>query len=150
MQLFAKILPLLFWDLQIVFAALFKSITCNFTSKLNDCTQRKSGKEPPTGCRSSRPEMFCKKVVLRNFAKFTGKHLCQSFFFDKVAGQIHRKTPVPDSFFICRPEACNFINKKTLAEVFSCEFCKISTNILSNKTPLMAASRRRFHQILKS
>ena len=25
--------------------------------------------------RSSRPEVFCKKGVLRNFAKFTGKHL---------------------------------------------------------------------------
>ena len=31
--------------------------------------------------RSSRPEVFCKKGVLRNFAKFTGKHLCQSLFF---------------------------------------------------------------------
>ena len=28
--------------------------------------------------RSSRPEVFCKKDVLRNFAKFTGKHLCPS------------------------------------------------------------------------
>ena len=27
-----------------------------------------------------------KKVVLRNFTKFTGKHLCQSLFFNKVAG----------------------------------------------------------------
>ena len=36
--------------------------------------------------RSSRPEVFCKKVVLRNFAKFTGKHLCQSLFFIKVEG----------------------------------------------------------------
>ena len=35
--------------------------------------------------RSSRPEVFCKKSVLRNFAKFTGKHLCQSLFFNKVA-----------------------------------------------------------------
>ena len=26
------------------------------------------------------------KEVLRNFAKFTGKHLCQSLFFNKVAG----------------------------------------------------------------
>ena len=26
-----------------------------------------------------------KKGVLRNFTKFTGKHLCQSLFFDKVA-----------------------------------------------------------------
>ena len=35
---------------------------------------------------SSRPEVFCRKGVLRNFAKFTGKHLCQSFFFNKVSG----------------------------------------------------------------
>ena len=33
----------------------------------------------------SRPEVFCKNGVLRNFAKFTGKHLYQSFFFNKVA-----------------------------------------------------------------
>ena len=26
-----------------------------------------------------------KKVVLRNFAKFTGKHLCQRLFFNKIA-----------------------------------------------------------------
>ena len=32
------------------------------------------------------PEVFCKKVVLRNFAKFTGKLLCQSLFFNKVVG----------------------------------------------------------------
>ena len=36
--------------------------------------------------RNSRPEVFCKKGVLRNFAKFTGKHLLQSLFFDKDAG----------------------------------------------------------------
>ena len=35
--------------------------------------------------RSSRPDMFCKKGVLENFAKFYGKHLCQSLFFNKVA-----------------------------------------------------------------
>ena len=36
--------------------------------------------------RSSRPEVFCKKDVLKNFAKFTGKHRCQSLFSNKVAG----------------------------------------------------------------
>ena len=36
--------------------------------------------------RSSRPEVFCKKGVHRNFAKFQRKHLCQSLFFNKVAG----------------------------------------------------------------
>ena len=30
----------------------------------------------PNDYRSSRPEMFCKKGAFRNFAKFTGKHLC--------------------------------------------------------------------------
>ena len=28
--------------------------------------------------RSSRPEVFCRKRVLKNFAKFSGKHLCRS------------------------------------------------------------------------
>ena len=32
------------------------------------------------------PEVFYKKGVLRNFVKFTGKHLCQSLFFNKVGG----------------------------------------------------------------
>ena len=31
-------------------------------------------------------EVFCRKSVLRNFAKFTGKHLPQSLFINKVAG----------------------------------------------------------------
>ena len=36
--------------------------------------------------RSSRSEVFRKIDVLRNFAKFTGKHLCKSVFLNKVAG----------------------------------------------------------------
>ena len=50
------------------------------------------------------PEVFCKKGVLRNLTKFTGKHLCQNLFF---------------------PQACNLIKKETLAQVFSCELCEI-------------------------
>ena len=30
--------------------------------------------------------MFCKKVALRNFSKFTVKHLCRSLFSNKVTG----------------------------------------------------------------
>ena len=71
--------------------------------------------------RSSRPKVFCKKRVLRNFAKFTGKRLCQSLFFNKVAG-------------------LNFIKKETLAEVFSCEFSEISENTFSYRTPPVPAS----------
>ena len=40
--------------------------------------------------RSSRPEVFSEKGVLRNFAKFTGKDLCQSLFFNKVAGLFNK------------------------------------------------------------
>ena len=43
-------------------------------------------------------EVFCKKDALRNLAKLTVKHLCQSLF------------------------SKNFIKKETLAKVFSCEF----------------------------
>ena len=32
------------------------------------------------------PEVFCKKGVLKNFAKFTGKNLYQSLFFNKIVG----------------------------------------------------------------
>ena len=39
-------------------------------------------------------KVFYRKCVLRNFAKFTGKHLCQSLFFNKVAGN----RPVPECF----------------------------------------------------
>ena len=45
-----------------------------------------------------------KKGALVNFTKFTGKHLCQSLFFNKV--------------------------KETPAQVFSCEFGEISKNTL--------------------
>ena len=45
----------------------------------------------------------------------------QSLFFNKVAG-------------LC------FINTEALAQVFSSEFCKISKNTFSNRTPPLAAS----------
>ena len=66
--------------------------------------------------------MFCKKGALRNFVKCTGKHLCQSLFFNNTAGP------------------CNFIKKEVLAHVFSCEFCEISKNTCSYWAPLVAAS----------
>ena len=44
--------------------------------------------------RSNRLEVFCKKDVPRNFAKFTGQHLCQGLFFN------------------CRPEACTQLYEK--------------------------------------
>ena len=62
------------------------------------------------------------KDVLRNFIKFSGKHLCQSLFF--------------------RPEACNFIKKEPLALVFFCEFCEISKNTFFTEHVWTGASER--------
>ena len=64
--------------------------------------------------RSSYQRCYIKGVLI-NFAKFTGKHLCQGLFLNKVAG--------------LRPQACNFIKKEALVPVFSCEFCEIYKNI---------------------
>ena len=41
---------------------------------------------PVAEFRSIRLGVFCKKAVLRSFAEFTEKHLCQSLLFNKVAG----------------------------------------------------------------
>ena len=71
----------------------------------NLCPQSEVQKQPP--------EVFCKKGVLRNFAKFTGKHLCQSFFFNKVSG----------------PRTATLLKKRLWRSVFSCEFCEISRDI---------------------
>ena len=55
--------------------------------------------------RKQSQECSVKKGALRNFAKFTGKHLCQRLLFNKVAG---------------------------LSQVLSCEFCEISKPFLQN------------------
>ena len=54
--------------------------------------------------RSSHQRCYLKVGVIKNFVKFTRKHLCQGLFF-------------------------NLIKKETLAQVFSCEFCEIFKNI---------------------
>ena len=44
------------------------------------------------------PKMFYEKGVLGNFAKFTGKHLCQSLLFNKVSSLNFK-----EHFFFYRP-----------------------------------------------
>ena len=38
-------------------------------------------------------------------------------------------------------QACNFIKKETLAQVFSCEFCEMIKNSFFCRTSLVAASK---------
>ena len=53
--------------------------------------------------RSSCPDVFCKKGVLKNFANFAGKHLCQSLYFNKFAGLTHSCFPVNFAKFLRIP-----------------------------------------------
>ena len=55
--------------------------------------------------RSSRLEVFSKKGVLSNFAKFTGKHLCQSLFYNTllIKRLWHRWFPVNFAIFLRTP-----------------------------------------------
>ena len=41
-------------------------------------------------------------------------------------------------------QPCNFNTEETLAQVFFCEFCKISKNTFSYRTPLVATSEDQF------
>ena len=55
--------------------------------------------------------MLCKKGVLRNFTKFTGKHLCQGLFFNKC----FYKTPL-----VAASESSNC---KNLSSVYVVKIC---------------------------
>ena len=70
--------------------------------------------------RSIHPEVLCKKGVPENFAKFTRKHLCR----DRVSG--------------LRP--ATLLKKRLCQRCFSYEYCKISKNTFSYRTPPVAAT----------
>ena len=81
------------------------SVKLTHPSYNNGSNQDEPQKQPP--------KVFCKKGSFRNFAKFTGKHLCQSLFFNKVAGLNpakllkkrlwHRWFPVNFAKFLIKP-----------------------------------------------
>ena len=53
--------------------------------------------------RGIRPEVFYEKGVLRTFAKFTGKHLCQSLLCNRVASLWHKCFPANFAKFLRTP-----------------------------------------------
>ena len=62
-------------------------------------------------------EVFHEKGVLRNFAKFAGKHLCQSLFFNKVAGRgLHLYQDLATRFLKCVRPFWNIMHEKTKCE----------------------------------
>ena len=65
-----------------------------------------------------------KKGVLKNFLKFTGKHRCQSLFFNKVAG-------------------CNVIKKRLNFRCFPVNFAKFFKNTFFHRTHPVVASEKK-------
>ena len=73
--------------------------------------------------RSSRPDVFCKRVLL------------------KILQNLQENACLRVSLLIKLDAlAYNFIKKETLAQVFSSEFCELSKNTRFYKTPLVATS----------
>ena len=77
------------------FQGYVKTVFQYFSSKL--CESESLRTDQPDMLRISRPEVLCKKAVFKN----SQKHLCQGLL-----------------------EACNFIKKEALAQVFSVNFAK--------------------------
>ena len=69
------------------------------------------------------PKGALQKRVLRDFAKFTGKHLCQSLFINKVAGQGQQ-----------------LYLKRHPGTSVSCEFWEILKNTFLYRTPLIVVT----------
>ena len=69
--------------------------------------------------RSSHQRCSVRKGVLRNFAKFTGKHLCQVLFYNKVAG----------------PEPATLLKKRLWHRCFPMNFAKFLRTPF-HRTPL--------------
>ena len=68
-------------------AQLSHAITTVFQDFVKFCTFVCPFSEKSKSCHW---EVFCKKDILRNFAKFTRNHLCQRLFLSKVGGLGHR------------------------------------------------------------
>ena len=83
---------------------------------------RKQSLEKPQSNRSNHQRCSIIKGVLRNFAKFTGKHLRQSLFFNKVATLLkkrfwHRCFPMNFAKFLRTPFLQNTSGQQLLVKV---------------------------------
>ena len=60
----------------------------------------------------------------------------EGVLYEKMFLEISQNSQENTRAFLMKPEACNFIKKETLSQVFSCEFCEISKKHLFYRTPL--------------
>ena len=84
--------------------------------------------------RSSQQWCFVRKGILRNFTKFTGKHLCQGLFFNIVVG----------------PRPATLLKKRLWHKCFPVDFVKFPrTSFLQNTSGDCFCRSLRYEIILK-
>ena len=81
---------------------------------------------------SSHPDLLCKKDVLKNFAKFTGKLSWRVTFFNKIAGW-----------------RAAVLKKRLWHRCFFYEFYEIFKNTFLHSTPSVAAAESQMLQLRK-
>ena len=82
-----------------------------------------------------------KRLVLKHQAEAVVQKCSVKKVFLEIWQNSQENTCARVSFLIkLQAGACKFIKKETLAQVSSCEFCKISKNTFFYSTPLVAAS----------
>ena len=97
-----------------------------------------------------RLHMFFKIGALKNFANFTGKHLCWSLFLVKFLTNFIKDTPTQEfsceiwknfkNTFSTEHLQWLLLSKETPTQVFACEICEIFKNFFFYRTPPVAAS----------
>ena len=87
---------------------LLESIGPNYSTSIGPTDSFAPWEVMKTFVRRNRPEILSKKRVLRNFAKFTGKRLCQSLFFKES----------------CRTQPATLLKKRFSNSCFPVNFAK--------------------------
>ena len=82
---------------------------------------------------TSQKYFWLRRMHFDNFKYWFLRGVFRCFYFQKQPSEVFCRKGV-------LREACNFIKKEALAQVFSCEFCEISKNTFFHRTPLVGAS----------
>ena len=91
------------------------------------------------------PKVFCKKGVLINFAKFIVKHLCQSLFFNKVAGLRPETLLKRRLWHRCFPmNIAKFLRTPFLENTSGRLFCKGNPDIIEENLRLRKSNCQNF------
>ena len=88
-------------------------------------------------CRSSHPEVFCKKVI-SEISQNSQQNTC-----DRVSFLVKLEACARVSFLKLQASGLQPYEKETLAQVFSCEFCEISKNTFSYRAPSVEKKKKK-------